>query len=330
MKKTIVVTGAAGFVGSHVARALVARGHRIIATDIAAELPEVVLRGLDTSHVTYVAGDIRSRETRENLVELAGPNVTVVHVAALIRFAELSAALGEKGRSIEDAVEVFEVNSMASWQLCSAFAVAGSLSRFVYVGTRSVFGGLEIEGDVIDETSPQRPIGVYGSSKAAAEIGLLSLRDVFSLDLVVARITGVFGPWQGSVSWIGNAVEGVLSGNGYQVASGSDDRYELTYVKDTVRGLLTLIDADRLEHSIYHVSSGRMHSLGEVAQAFRIADPSATVDFGTGGVTGVKRRLPLGDRRIVEEFGFRAHWDLEPAIADYLSTERSGDYGIEV
>jgi len=330
MSKSIVVTGAAGFVGAHVARALVERGHHVVATDVAAVLPDDVLGGLDASTATYIAGDLRSDATLDALVEAAGPHVTVVHVAALLRFAELGAALGEKAPSMPDAVEVFEVNAMATWRLCSKFFSAGSLDRFVYVSTRSVFGGLEVDSDTIPETSPQRPIGIYGSSKAAAELGVLALRDVFEFDLVVARITGVYGPWQGPVSWIGKAIEGVTIGTGYHASAGAGDKYELTYVKDTVRGLVELVMAEQLEHSIYHVSSGQMHSLDEVAEAFRTEEPGAVVDFGTAGVAGMRRRLPLGDARIAEELGFHPRWDLTAAIADYLRTERSGSYGVEV
>jgi UDP-glucuronate 4-epimerase len=329
MSRPVVVTGAAGFVGGHLVRALVEQGYRVVATDTAGALPDHVLSGLESPGTTYVAGDLRSEETLDRLVEQAGERADVVHVAALNRFAEMASALGENAPSFPDALEVFEVNAMASWRLCSKFATPGLLGRFVYVSTRSVFGGLEVEGENIVESSPQRPVGIYGSSKAASELGVLALRDAFALDLVVARITGVFGPWQGTVSWIGKAVDGVVHGTGYKTTSGGDDRYELTYVKDTVRGLVELVRASQLECPIYHVSSGQMHSLNEVGEAFRAAEPDAVVLFGAGGQPGMRLRLPLSGERMASEFGFHSQWDLNAAIADYLKFERSGSYGPE-
>jgi UDP-glucuronate 4-epimerase len=326
---TFVVTGAAGFIGSHLTRTLVAQGVRVVATDVATALPAPVLAGLDAAGCTYVAGDLRDDATLDALVEAASPRATVVHVAALLRFAEMAAALGQAAPSFPSALEVFDVNATASWRLCERFAAPGHLDRFVYVSTRSVFGGATPVGEDIDETCPPSPVGIYGSSKTAAEVGLLAFRDVFGLDLVVARVTGVFGPWQGPVSWIGNAVQGVLDGSGYRATSGADDRYEFTYVKDTVRGLSELAMAACLAHPIYHVSSGAMHSLGEVAEAFHLAAPDVVVEFGPGAQPGMRARRPLRGARMDEELGFRARWGLPAAIEDYVAVERTGVYGPE-
>jgi nucleoside-diphosphate-sugar epimerase len=301
----------------------------VIATDVRTTLPEPVLSGLDTSRVSYVSGDLRREETLDDLVEAAGERANVVHVAALLRYSEMAGALGQGAPSFPGALEVFDVNAMATWRLCARFATPGLLDRFVYVSTRSVFGGATPEGDDIAESCPPSPVGIYGSSKTAAEFGLLAFRDVFKLDLVIARVTGVFGPWQGPVSWIGNAIEGVRDGTGYEVASGADDRYEFTYVKDTVRGLTELVHAAALAHPIYHVSSGDLHSLGEVAAAFAKAVPDVPVAFGPGSQPGMRTRLPLRGGWMDEELGFAARWGIDEAIADYVVVERTGAYGAE-
>jgi len=327
--RPVVVTGAAGFIGSHLARALVERRRRVVATDLPDALPGRVLAGLDAARLTYIAGDLRDASTLEGLSDAAAEPVDVIHVAAILQFAEMAAALGQRAPTPMDAFEVFDVNATATWRLCAHLASSGRLGRFIYVSTRSVFGSVVVDGPTIDEASPPSPVGIYGASKAAAERGVLAFRDVFDLDLAVARVTGVYGPWQGPVSWIGKAVDGVLAGSGYATTAGGDDRYELTYVKDTVRGLLALMTAAKLRHDIYHVSSGEMHSLSDVANAFRSAEPQSSVAFGDGSQPGMRTRLPLSGARIDEELGFRSRWELDDAIADYLRVERTGDYGVE-
>lgn len=327
--RPVVVTGAAGFIGSHLARALCEQGHRVVATDLPGALPDRVLAGLDASSVTYVPGDLRDASTLEGLGDAAGVTADVVHVAAILQFAEMAAALGQSAPTPMDALKVFDVNAMATWRLCAHFASSGRLGRFTYVSTRSVFGSVVVDGPTIDERSAPSPVGIYGSSKAAAERGVLAFRDVFDLDLAVARVTGVYGPWQGPVSWIGKAVDGVLAGSGYTTPTGADDRYEFTYVKDTVRGLLALATAPRLRHDIYHVSSGEMHSLRDVSAAFHKAEPGSVVEFGEGSQPGMRTRLPLSGARMDDELGFGSRWSLDQAIADYLGVERTGHYGAE-
>jgi nucleoside-diphosphate-sugar epimerase len=329
MSDSVVVTGAAGFVGAHVVRALVHGGRRVVATDVAPSLPAAVLRGLDVDGATYVAGDLRDAATREALVRAGGDRADVVHVAAILRFAEMARVLGEGAPTPQEALEVFEVNARGTWELCTAFTSAGTLGRFVYISTRSVYGGLQTERPTILESDPQTPLGIYGSSKAAAEVGVLALKEAFGLDLAIARITGVFGPWQTATAFIANAVEAVTAGEAYRTPAGGDDQYEFTYAKDTARGILAVLQAPQLQHAIYHISSGSMHSLHEVGDAFRKADASAVVEFGPGGAGG-RVRKPLDGSRAATEFGFRPEWDLHDAIADYLQVQRTGDYGPEV
>jgi nucleoside-diphosphate-sugar epimerase len=329
--RPVVITGAAGFVGSHLVRALAHAGRRVIGTDVRLALPDRLLAGIADARVSYVAGDLRRDETIDRLIAAADGPVDVIHTAAMIRFGQLSRSLGEAEATIPAALDVLDVNAMGSWRLYARFAGEDVLGRFIHVSTRSVFGGRPQLPDRIDEDSPCQPAGMYGSSKAAAEAGLLAMRDQFGTDLVVARITGVFGPWQGPVSWIGQAIDAVVAGRPYRADAGSDDAYELTYVKDTVRGLMLLLQAGTLRHAIYHVASGqRLVTLAEVAAAIRAAEPAADVDFGPGRHPGASGRAPLNIERATADVGFAARWNLSAAMKDYLRIERGGRYQPEV
>ncbi|MEY2522898.1 MAG: UDP-glucose 4-epimerase [Ilumatobacteraceae bacterium] len=328
--RPVIVTGAAGFVGSHVVRALLHARRDVIATDSAPTFPIARIRGLEPHRLRFLSSDLLAPDLVDEIVALSGRSVDVVHVAAIINFGQLSASLHGASAGPDAALRSFAVNASATWSLCAGLAAAGVLGRFLHVSTRSVFGARPATEGLIDEGTPPQPSGIYGSSKAAAEQGLLALRDQLKIDLAIARITGVFGPWQGPASFIGQAVDDVMAGRPHHTATGGDDAYELTYVKDTVRGLVTLLAADRLEHSIYHVASGqRLVALREVADAIAHVDPEADVVFGPGVHAGSGGRTPLSIGRAANEFGFGARWTLDQAIADYLRIERGGEYGAE-
>jgi len=325
----VLVTGAAGFVGSHVSRAILRAGRKVVATDLAAALPAHVTAGLDLQPPRYVRGDLLEDDVLSSILHECGGALDVVHTAAVIRFSQLAGSLGEARPAGQDFLRSFAVNASTPCLLGVRLHEAGVLRRFVHVSTRAVFGGGPPSADPVGEDEPLRPAGVYGSSKAAGELGLLALRDQFGLDLRIARITGVFGPYQGPVSFIGQAADAVLAGKPYDVAAGGDDAYELTYVKDTVRGLVMLLSAEHPAHTYYHVASGSTTTLREVASAFARAEPAAQVDFGSGHDAGASGRAPLQVQRAEAELGFTARWALDEALRDYLEVERSGDYGTE-
>lgn len=326
----MIVTGAAGFVGAHLTRALVQAGRNVVAVDRAPRLPEVVTRGTRPGLVSYICGDlINPLTTARVLSSHAGP-LDVVHAAAIINFNQLASTLGGSGPALADALRSFEVNTVVPWQLCVALADSGRLRRLLHVSTRAVFGGRPPTAEPIREDEPLQPAGLYGSSKAAAELGLAGLREQFGLDIRVARITGAFGPWQGPVSWVGQAVDAIVAGRPYRATAGSNDGYELTYVKDVVRGLVGLLDARQLAHAIYHVASSEaLITLGTVATLLNQQEAGADVDFGPGSVTAAAGRTSLSTERISTELGYAPRWDLGAALADYIAVERTGDYGTE-
>jgi nucleoside-diphosphate-sugar epimerase len=328
--RPVIVTGAAGFVGSHMVRALLHVGRDVIATDAAPAFPHDRLRGIEQARLRFVSADLLAPTIADDLLTLSGAPVDVVHVAAIINFGQLSGSLQDMSAGPEAALRSFAVNASAAWSLCANLAREGALGRFLHVSTRSVFGARPATDELIDEDAPPQPVGIYGSSKAAAEHGLLAIREQLGLDLAIARITGVFGPWQGPVSFIGQAVDDVIAGRPHHTDTGGDDAYELTYVKDTVRGLVLLIQAQQLAGRIYHVASGeRLVPLREVAAAINRADQAADVEFGPGAHAGAGGRTPLSIARAAGELGFGTRWSLDTAIADYLRIEAGGPYGAE-
>src|SRR2546428_1599482 len=145
-----LVTGASGFVGTHLTRALAARGAHV--HGLGSEAPRANLP-LEAWHPV----DLREPESMKAVIEVAGPRF-VFHLAG-----QSSAA-----RSFEEPVETFRINALGTWHLLEAIRCHAPQARVLVVGTSEVYGP-QPEGSRVDEGAPFNPVSPYALSKAAAD-----------------------------------------------------------------------------------------------------------------------------------------------------------------
>ena len=172
----ILITGVTGFVGRHVARRLLQRGHEVVGLGREAEgVP-------DARHVRC---DIRDQHVLLRNLELVQPDA-VLHLAAISFVPDVR---NDPGRA-------FEVNVNGTLALLSAVRVAQPLARVVLLSSAEVYGRSSSAGHgPLTEDQPLDPVSLYGASKASAEHVLQALcRE--SLDLLVLRAFNLIGPGQ--------------------------------------------------------------------------------------------------------------------------------------
>lgn len=174
---SVLVTGGAGYIGSHAAKALHASGlHPIIYDDFSNGHREAVRWG------TCVTGDIRNRTHLAETMSRHGVN-SVLHFAGLI----------EVGRSVQDPASFWDVNVNGVWAVLGAMRDAG-VSRLVFSSSAAVYG--EPSGEYagcIDETCPTLPINPYGEGKLAAERMIAASCRAYGLEAVALRYFNAAG-----------------------------------------------------------------------------------------------------------------------------------------
>src|SRR5262245_28055086 len=186
---TIVVTGGAGFIGSHLCEALVKRGDRVVAIDNLNDFYDPAIKRRNLALLSgkpsfrFVEKDIRDRAAMQAIVAEARPE-TIVHLAAMAGVRP----------SIENPALYADVNVMGTSALLDA-AVAGRVPKFVFASSSSVYGNNEkvpfSESDRVDN-----PISPYAATKKAGELIAHSYAHIHGLPITCLRFFTVYGPRQ--------------------------------------------------------------------------------------------------------------------------------------
>jgi UDP-glucose 4-epimerase len=288
-----LVAGGAGFLGSHLVEALVARGDSVRVLDNFSSGAPANLAGL-RPEVPVFAGDLRS---------LSAVRRAMDGVERVYHFAVPWVGSGPD-----------LVAAAGAWRLLAAARDAGC-SDFVYASGGGVYGRAE---GLVTEDTPPAPVTPAAREALAGEHDALSFAREFGTRLVRIRLFNVYGPRQGRRA-SGPNVQRILAAMGagerprlYDHQLGPAD---LTYVDDAVRGCLLAADRGRGDGRVYHIASGRPVSAGHVVAGFnRLFRASIAPELAGPALRHAFPVLPDVTRARVE-LGFSAELDLEGGLA---------------
>ncbi len=232
---TTLVTGAAGFIGSHVAADLLARGDRVVVLDNFNDYYDpAIKRGnaarlRDYESCTLVEGDIRDASLVERVVAEQG----------IKRVAHLAALAGVRA-SVNQPRLYLDVNLIGTLNLLEAAKRAGS-EQFVLASTSSVYGRTEnlpfVETDTAD-----RPLAAYPASKRAAEMLAHTYYNLAGLPVTALRFFNVYGPAGRPDMMPWRLLEATQTGAEIKLFNGGDIHRDWTYIADTVAGVVAALD----------------------------------------------------------------------------------------
>jgi UDP-glucose 4-epimerase len=250
----VLVTGAAGFIGSHIVDKLLQQGAKVIGIDnLSIGKLENLTPAMKNDRFEFVEGDIRDYELVINLSK----NVEIIFHQA---------ALASVDRSIKFPRETASVNINGTLNLLTA-AKNTDVKRFVFASSSSVYGNtLELPKR---ETMPRCPISPYAVSKCVGEMYTEIYYPIYELQCVSLRYFNVYGPRQ-TISeysgvipiWINRIrkdLPPLIHGDGLQTR-------DFTFVKDVVDANLLAAFTPNISNAIFNVGSGRNISILKVAQ----------------------------------------------------------------
>ncbi|MFP4003741.1 MAG: NAD-dependent epimerase/dehydratase family protein [Alphaproteobacteria bacterium] len=253
----VLVTGAAGFIGFHVARALLSRGEAVIGVDDlnAYYPPELKRARLDIlrceRNFTFVRLDIAEAAALKELV-LANGVTHILHLAA---------QAGVR-HSVEAPFDYVHSNLVGHASVLEAARALPDLQHLVYASSSSVYGGNAktpfSEADRVDT-----PISLYAATKRADELMSHAYAELYGISQTGLRFFTVYGPWGRPDMAYWKFAEAMIRGEPIDVYNGGEMWRDFTYIDDAVRGVLAVLDGPpgandgKAPHRIYNIGNNR-------------------------------------------------------------------------
>ncbi|MGF6597813.1 UDP-glucose 4-epimerase [Paraburkholderia sp. GAS448] len=312
--KKILVTGASGWLGAAIVKALLARGDAVIATDIVTS-PATAALASRHPKLTAVAADLCEWPQVMRIFNDHRPDA-VIHAAAIVGVIQCA----------DIPIKANRVNVEGSINLFEAMRLSG-VKRVVHVSTEETYG--DFLAPVIDEEHPQKPVSVYGATKLAVEhYGRMYSRD-HGLECINVRTCWVYGPHLPRLRVPRTFVEAALRGEPLHADDGAEFAVDQVYIADTVAGLLLALDKEKHRYRSYNVATGVAPTIADVAQAVNRAIPGARISVGSrgpykhGGVvlSATKGALDIGRARA--ELGYEPKYDLQRGIEATIEETRA-------
>ncbi len=322
---TILVTGAAGFIGFHVSQALLARGERVI--------------GLDNVNDYY---DPRLKESR--LAQIKNLNFKLLRLNIADRAALAEALVGEKDitgvvhlaaqagvrYSLVNPYAYIEANVMGHVVLLELARQWPGMKHFVYASSSSVYGGntklpFAIEDDV------NQPVSLYAATKRTDELISHTYAHLYRLPQTGLRFFTVYGPWGRPDMAAFIFTKAIIEGKPIQLFNKGEMQRDFTYVDDIVAGILAVLDhppADPgkdkgVPHKVYNLGNHQSEQLGRFVSTLEQAiGKKAIIEYAPmqpGDVPATYADIEASRR----DFGFEPRIGIDVGLPRFVDWYRS-------
>ncbi|MCP5045614.1 MAG: NAD-dependent epimerase/dehydratase family protein [bacterium] len=306
--KQVLVTGADGFIGSHLVEALVELGAKVHALSYYNSYNNwgwlAVVQCLED--IVVITGGIRDRHFMK---KIAKDGDVIFHLAALI-------AIPYSYIAPESYIET---NIKGTLNVCQA-AREYECPRVIHTSTSEVYGTANYVP--IDEAHPLQPQSPYSASKIGADAIAMSFYHSFGLPLTIARPFNTYGPRQSARAVIPTLISQIAAG-GSEIRMGNlTPTRDFNYVKDTVRGLIKLAECDDAVGEVVNIGTGSEISIKELTEKIKeLMDSDAKIRTDDERIrpgTSEVERLMCNNKKIKKLVGYSPRYNLEKGLKETI------------
>lgn len=312
--KHVLVTGGAGFVGSHLVDELLSRGHSVTVLD---NLSSGLLGNLgDHKSLTFIEGDITNLTLVDDLVKQSN---TVFHLAEYIPTTK-SYGVGHVVKySVDAPLQDFDVSARGT--LIVLNSAKKHSKKFVFTSTAAVYGE---SSSLLKESSQALPISPYGASKLCAEQYVTLYHRLYGLPTSIVRFFNVYGPRQLKYVMYDLSLRIQKNPDHLEMLGTGEEKRDFVYVTDAVKALLLVAQDKFATGEIYNVGTGKHTRITElVNQMLRLYDAKPEIVFKGSSWTGDVKHL-IGDISKLNSIGFQPQYTLTDGLKEFAKWFQSG------
>jgi UDP-glucose 4-epimerase len=305
----ILVTGGAGFIGSHLVDRLVQQGHPVTVLD------DLSTGSIENLREATARGDVRV--VAESILDEHAAQSAMVGCDTVYHLAVQSVR-----RSLGKPMENHAVNATGTLKVLEA-ARRARIALFVYCSSSEVYGNCS-DAVLEEESTVCQPTTVYGAAKLAGEHYTLAYHRAYGLPAIVVRPFNSYGPRehdQGDLAEvIPRFVIRIMNGLPPVIFGDGSNGRDFTYVTDTARGLASVAREPDLVGKVVNIASGRLVTIAEVAHAVGVVcGRPELLPVRAAPRPGDVHRLQADTRRAHTTLGFRPEVDFEDGLRAYVN-----------
>jgi UDP-glucose 4-epimerase len=305
-EKRVLVTGGAGFVGSHIVERLAPRAAVSVLDDFSRGQPDWLSDEVDAVYQV----DVRDRAGVFAAFADFRPTC-VLHLAALHYIP-----------AVDDAPELAEAINVGGTENIAHAALHHAVEQVVFASTAAVY---PVSDGPLSEEQPVGPIDLYGRTKAAGEEILRKAAAESGASTILARLFNVVGHRETNPHVFPEIVEQLRDGADEVALGNVDTARDFIDARDVASGLERLIELAPSGVSAYNVGSGRAVSVREIVTACSaILGMPIRIVQDPQRLRSVDRKLLVADNRKLRSCGWRPRYALEDTLAELLTVTRAG------
>jgi len=316
-KKCLLITGGAGFFGSHLAEEYVEKGHTVKVLDDFSSGAVNNIRGLlNYKNFKLIRGDVRSKEVVEKAMD--GINI-VFHLAAQIHV----------DKSIIDPRYTFEANTFGTLNILDS-ALENDIGLVIYASSSEVYGSAQYVP--MDEKHPLNPASPYAASKAAADRLCFAYYNTYKLPVIIVRCFNTYGPRQSDTGYAGaipKFIRRVMQGLPPVIYGDGKQTRDYMYIKDAVNAYdLVLNSHENLIGKAINFGTGQEISINELAnEVITLFGPKGKLKpIHVAPRPGEVKRLCANISLAKKELGFEPKYDTVSGLKEFIRWYKEGRY----